>query len=141
MLTGGLPSLHTTDAPISFNGSETRSIGLFIKDSSPTNVALRFKLEIKPIINLMPVPEFPKSTSLSGFLNGISLLFIVTDVPWIVIDDPIALRAFAVEIGSSPFKKPLIAISSFNNEPNITALCDIDLSPGHKTSPEINWLC
>ena len=95
------------------------------------------RLEIKPIINLMPVPEFPRSTFTEGSLKGISLFFIETEVPLILILEPIAFKAFAVDIGSSPFKKPLISISSFKSEPIITALWEIDLSPGHKTSPEI----
>ena len=56
---------------------------------------------------------------IGGFLNG---------------EDPIST---AVDIGSSPFKNPPISISSFNSEPIINALWEIDLSPGHKTSPEI----
>ena len=59
----------------------------------------------------MPVPEFPRSTFTEGSLNKISLFSIETDVPLILILEPIAFKAFAVDIGSSPFKKPLISIS------------------------------
>ena len=132
--------MHAIEAPISFKGFAIRSIGLLVNDSSPTKVASIFKLEIKPIINLIPVPEFPKSTSVSGFLNEVFLFSIMTEVPLIVIDEPIAFNALAVDMGSSPFKNPSIAISSLRIDPKITALCEMDLSPGQITSPEIDAL-
>ena len=40
--------------------------------------------------------------------------------------------------GSLAFKNPLTLISQFKSDPMIKILCDIDLSPGHITSPEIS---
>ena len=122
IFTGGVPLLHATLAPISFNGLATLSIGLFDNDSSPTRVALISKLDISPINNLIPVPEFPKSISVSGEINGISLFKISTSVPLIFIDEPIAFKAIAVDIGSSPLRKPLMDKSSLISEPMITIL-------------------
>ena len=59
----------------------------------------------------MPVPEFPRSAFTEGSLKGISLFFIETDVPLILILEPIAFKALAVDIGSCPFRKPQISIS------------------------------
>ena len=70
----------------------------------------------------MPVPEFPKSISVSGEINGKSLFKISTSVPLIFIDEPIAFKAIAVDIGSSPFRKPLMDKSSLISEPMITIL-------------------
>ena len=106
---------------MSFKGFAIRSIGLLVNDSSPIKVASISKLEIKPIISLIPVPELPKSTSVVGFLNGMCLFFIDTKVPLTVIDEPIAFNALAVDMGSSPFKNPSIEISSFRIEPKISA--------------------
>ena len=109
--TGGIPSLHNIFAPIKFSGSDTLNIGLFDNDLSPTSLTLIPRLLIKPIISRMPVPEFPRSTSSLGELKAVSLFLIVTLVLLISIDDPIAFKAFIVEIGSSPFKNPSIVIS------------------------------
>ena len=122
IFTGGVPLVHATSAPISFNGLATLSIGLFDNESSPTRVALIPKLDIKPINNLMPVPEFPRSISDSGEINGSSLLKISTLVAFIFIDEPIEFKAIAVDIGSSPLRNPLIDISSLIKEPIITIL-------------------
>ena len=122
IFTGGVPLVHATLAPISFNGLATLSIGLFDNDSSPTRVALIPKLDIKPINNLMPVPEFPRSISDSGEINGSSLLKISTLVAFIFIDEPIEFKAIAVDIGSSPLRNPLIDMSSLIKEPIITIL-------------------
>ena len=109
--TGGIPFLHKMFAPIEFRGSDTLNIGLFDNDLSPTSVALIPRLLIKPIKSRMPVPEFPRSTSSLGELKAVSLFLIITLVLLISIDDPIAFKAFIVEIGSSPFKNPSIVIS------------------------------
>ena len=122
IFTGGVPLVHTTLAPISFNGLATLSIGLFDNDSSPTRVALIPKLDIKPINNLIPVPEFPRSISDSGEINGSFLLKILTLVAFIFIDEPIEFKAIAVDIGSSPLRNPLIDMSSLIKEPIITIL-------------------
>ena len=60
---------------------------------------------------------------ISGFLNG---------------EDPISTANALNAIGSSiKINGTSVSISSFRSEPIITALWEIDLSPGHKTSPEI----
>ncbi len=105
-----------------FNGLATRSIGLFDKESSPTSVASKPRPETRPIINLIPVPEFPKSTISLDDIKGTTLFLIVTEVPSMLIDEPILFNALAVEIGSSPFKKPVILISVFKREPIIKTL-------------------
>ena len=122
ILTGGIPTSQVTDAPISFSGLATLNIGLFDKDSSPTSIASKPSPETKPIINLMPVPEFPRSTSPSDEVNGSTLFLMFTSVPSMAMEEPILFNAFAVDIGSSPFKKPVILISAFKRDPIITAL-------------------
>ena len=52
------------------------------------------------------------------------------------IDAPKLLRANIVEFGSSASKNPDILISQFRRDPIIKILWDIDLSPGHITSPD-----
>ena len=54
---------------------------------------------------------------------------------FIDIEDPIELSALTVEIGSWAFKNPFTCISQLSNDPIITILWDIDLSPGQLTSP------
>jgi hypothetical protein len=70
----------------------------------------------------MPVPEFPRSISDSGEINGSSLLKILTLVAFIFIDEPIAFKDIAVDIGSSPLRNPLMDKSSLISEPMITIL-------------------
>ena len=53
---------------MSIRGFITLNIGLFDSDESPTKVALIPSPDISPSINLIPVPELPKSKSSSGFL-------------------------------------------------------------------------
>ena len=68
---------------------ETLLIGLFIKDSSPISLAFKQLPAIKPIINLIPVPELPRSIELEGLLKGFSRLFILTILLVIEISAPI----------------------------------------------------
>ena len=71
---GAFPLLLFINAPISSNGFITLSIGLFDKDESPMSFALICNPEIKPIINLIPVPEFPRSKSSNELLKEFFLL-------------------------------------------------------------------
>ena len=65
-------------APIWFKGEATLSIGLLIKDSSPIREACIPDPHIRPIINLIPVPELPRSTGVTGLLKATSRLDIFT---------------------------------------------------------------
>ena len=64
-------------------------MGLFIKDSSPIREAFKPSPLIKPIINLIPVPELPKSTELSGFTKAESRADIFTESWMTEISEPI----------------------------------------------------
>jgi hypothetical protein len=114
----------------------TLDIGLLLRESSPVNVASKFKPDINPVSNLIPVPEFPKSKKEFELENGFDLWLIDTTLVSFSIDEPKLLRAIIVEFGSSASKKPDILISQLRKEPIIKILCDIDLSPGHITSPD-----
>ena len=132
---GAVPFVVETNAPSSDNGSLTLDIGLLDRDSSPLNCAFRFKPEIKPIISLIPVPEFPKSNIDCGSLKFLFLLFIRTLFPSTSIDAPISIIPCRVEIGSAPIRKLSTLISDCISEPIITILWLIDLSPGHWHTP------
>ena len=58
-------------------------IGLLDNESSPIKVASIPKPEIKPNINLMPVPELPKSIGFSGFLDSMVRSLMITSFPLI----------------------------------------------------------
>ena len=137
---GAFPLLLFINAPISSNGFITLSIGLFDKDESPISFALICNPDIKPIINLIPVPEFPRSKSSNELLKEFFLLWSNTLSSCFSIVAPILLSAFNVEFGSWAFRKPLTFMSQFNRDPKITILWDIDLSPGHITSPLMNFV-
>ena len=49
-------------------------------------------------------------------------------------------NASNVELGSSASKNPSISISQFKRDPKIRILCEIDLSPGQSTSPDIELI-
>ena len=84
------------------------------------------------------MPEFPQlRISLGSSKPSIPLPITskVSPSTISVILTPKFLRQFAVDIGSSEFKKPLMVVCPYAILPKISALWDIDLSPGTSTIP------
>ena len=118
-------------APISVRGLITLLIGLFWIEASPFNFVSKFWADKIPDISLIVVPLFPTSKVSVGAVSPWSPLpWTVTFSPSKSISIPSFLKQDIVDIQSSPVKNPEIFVSPFAKEPNITALCDIDLSPG-----------
>ncbi|CJB69106.1 Uncharacterised protein [Streptococcus pneumoniae] len=118
-------------APICFNGFVTRFIGLFAIDSSPCTQEKNGVLANIPDINRIVVPELPTSNTAFGSCKPSNPLpTTVTSSPFCVISTPISLKHEIVLKQSAPGKKPLIVVFPSAIEPNITARCEMDLSPG-----------
>ncbi len=69
ILSGGLPSSLSINAPISVSGLITRPIGRFDNDSSPINSQSKSCAAKIPDISRIEVPEFPKSSGFEGFFK------------------------------------------------------------------------
>ena len=84
-----------------------------------------------PDINRIVVPELPTSNTAFGSCKPSNPLpTTVTSSPFCVISTPISLKHEIVLKQSAPGKKPLIVVFPSAIEPNITARCEMDLSPG-----------
>ena len=69
---GNLLFVELNDIPIFFNGFITLSMGLLLRDESPTRVAIISLPPIAPKSILASVPLFPQSICLLGVLKPFS---------------------------------------------------------------------
>ena len=90
----------------------------------------------KPKSSLAVVPEFSASMIFDGSLRPPRpLAVIISSELSDFISIPRFMNAFTVDKVSSPFKNPVIFDLPFAIELKITALCEMDLSPGGVHSP------
>ena len=123
-------------APIRLSGVIIRFIGRDWIDSSPLRCEVKFCPAKIPLINLVVVPELPTSSREAGsFRPCIPFPWIVTLSPFCSISIPIFLKQLIVERQSAPSRNPVSSVIPEEIEPNITPLCEIDLSPGTVISP------
>src|SRR5882757_7756913 len=138
MSTGGLPLRVRTSAPISRNGLATRSMGRFIKDASPINCEGNGCAASNPVNNRIAVPALPISSGLPAAFNPCS------PTPWIntcvalgcSMRTPRARIAFNVAKQSSLAKNHVTSLVPSARPDNMSARCEMDLSPGILIAPE-----
>src|SRR3990167_10877560 len=132
ILSGGLPSLVVTTAPICTKGRLTRSIGRLRKLLSPSSSLSKFCPARRPANKRMHVPEFPQSIILAGFFKPYLPTPCTTtrSETGPSINTPIDCNAFNVDKQSAASKKPLMVVVPVAIAPNRSARCEIDLSPG-----------
>ena len=127
----------STSSPICISGLSTRPMGRRDSEASPTNLTRISWPAIRPIIRRMPVPELPKSMSPPGSTRPPTPRPSTSHVaPTLRTGQPIACSALAVLSTSSPSSRPAMAVRPVASAPNISARCEIDLSPGTRTRPE-----
>ena len=92
---------------------------------------------IRPKARRTPVPELPKSSGASGLMRPDTPTPRMRQVPSAsrVAEAPSAFIAFAVLRTSSPSSRPFTTVSPMATAPNISARCDMDLSPGTRMVP------
>ena len=135
---GGNPApLDSMRAPIFAKGSITRRIGRFDSDSSPISVVSNVCPASRPASRRMPVPALPQSTGALGAFNPSMPTPCTTRslALGVSMRTPICANARAVARMSSPSRNPLMCETPSASEANITARCEIDLSPGTRISP------
>ena len=123
--------------PISESGFKTRPIGRTDNEASPVNFAVRANPDAAPIIRRTPVPALPQSTSVLGVENPASPHPVTFQRPSFCFSTlaPKLRIAPAVDKISAPSSSPVIIVSPSAKAPKISALCEIDLSPGALTVP------
>ncbi len=139
VVTGGLPSVVRTVAPIRRKGPATLSIGRRDRDSSPTSVVGNGWPASRPMKSRVDVPELPRSSAAGAWRRP------WRPTPWTVtrvssgcsISTPIARSAASVARQSSPGRKPEISLVPVAIAPSINARCEMDLSPGTRMVPSI----
>ncbi len=121
---GGQPfSSVAHRAPIELSGTVTRRIGLADSDSSPTSFEAKLCADKMPAINRIAVPALPISKSCCGSCNPCMPTPVIDKRPSTgpSAETPIALNAFNVAITSCPSSNPVMLLTPFANEENITA--------------------
>ncbi len=124
-------------APIRSSGSSTRRMGRLRSEASPSKVAAIGQPATAPSISRQPVPELPKSRALAGSAKPPTPTPCTrhSPAPRRSTCAPSAATALAVLSTSSPSSRPLMRVSPTASAPNISARCEIDLSPGTRTRP------
>ena len=134
---GSVPSgVVRTSAFIAFSGSATRRIGLRVSDSSPVIVEENRCPASTPSNRRAEVPEFPRSRSPEGADKPFSPAPLTLRLsPSRVISTPICRNAAIVARVSALSRKPSQTLVPSASDARITALCEMDLSPGTRTLP------
>ena len=138
MRRGAQPFLLTLaiSAPIMDSGSMMRFMGRFWMDASPVRVTSKFWAARMPEIRRMVVPLLPQSSSPAGrFSPRMPFPCTSTRSPRLSMPTPIRRKQAMVERQSAPWRKPRISVNPLAMEPNMTARCEMDLSPGTASSP------
>ncbi len=132
------PGEVVNSAPMRDKGSVTRRIGRRESDASPMKVAVTAWLATSPISSRVEVPELPISSALAGCSSPPTPtpLTIHTPSSRRTISAPMARSAPAVAWTSSPSSRPSMRLSPMLSAENMSARCEIDLSPGTRTRPE-----
>ena len=123
-------------APMEFSGSIMRAIGLEFKDSSPESIVEKDCPARIPEISRVVVPLFPVFSVSAGFFSPWSPFprIRIRAGVWLI-SIPKFLKHCMVARQSAPCRKLVISVVPLAMEPNITARCEMDLSPGIITSP------
>ena len=137
ILTGGVPALVATSAPMAQSGFATRSIGRFMSEASPINseskacaasspVNRRIAVPALPMSRAWPAPASPRmprprTCTRSGAGRRTST--------------PRARIACMLARQSSLGRNPLISLVPSAMPASITERWEIDLSPGTVSSP------
>ena len=131
------PSRPRNCAPKRDKGVMTRPIGRRRSDASPVTNAVNGWLARMPRRSRAEVPELPRSITSSGSARPPTPTPSTSQRPSSarVISAPIARSAAAVASTSSPSRSPVISVRPMASAPNISARCEIDLSPGTATTP------
>ena len=131
------PGLAVNSAPIWRSGSITRPIGRLDRLASPMKVAVSRWLATSPINNRVEVPLLPMSSAPDGCIRPPTPTPLTVQLPSQVrsICAPMARIAAAVASTSSPSSKPEILLSPTASALNISARCEMDLSPGTLSVP------
>ena len=138
---GIFPLLVEIFAPIFSRGSLTLSIGLNLNDLSPSKTDLKFCPDNSPVKSLAVVPEFPQSIVSGDSKYSLIPVPLVKILPLFSANiTPIDPTAYIVLLTSSDNSRLVILVMSLLNVDKITALCEIDLSPGTFNSPEKIYL-
>ena len=129
------PLIDSIATPISVRGSIIRLMGRLASESSPVNSAVIRLPANNPANSRRVVPELPQLRGLSGLEN--TPPFIRTVFPDFTLWIPHSARHFRVDSTSSPVDILCITHSPSVREANISALWEMDLSPGRLISPLI----
>ncbi len=126
-----------TVAPISPSGSATRSMGRSESDSSPTRRVSQAKPATNPHNNRMEVPELPQSSRPAGWCSWLRPPCSVT-VPVVGPPDPDTHgfdRGEGRRRRPAPSERPCTTDVPSAKSASSTERCEIDFSPGVRTSP------
>ena len=111
-------------------------IGRFRIEASPVSSEIKSCPARIPEIRRVVVPLFPTSSTSSGTVRPCRPLPRTRISPLLFsILIPIFRKQEMVERQSAPSRKLVILVVPFAREPNITALCEMDLSPGMASVP------
>jgi hypothetical protein len=116
----------------------TRRIGRRRSDASPVTKAVNGWVARMPSSSRAEVPELPRSMTSPGSARPPSPTPSTRHCPSAsrTISAPIARNAAAVASTSSPSNRPRISVRPIARAPNISARCEIDLSPGTDIVPD-----
>lgn len=115
-----------------------RCIGRERSESSPVNVDLKFCPARIPASKRIVVPLLPQSSAVAGALIPPSPTPVIAKALWSCsIETPNALKHDTVAAQSALLEKLVIEEVPSASAANIAARCEIDLSPGNRTSPRI----
>ena len=126
-----------TWAPIRRSGSSMRPIGRFLREASPSKVAVTPWPPTTPIISREPVPALPKSSVPRGATSAPRPGPRIRQRPGPSrsIAAPRASQALPVLSTSSPSRRPSTRVSPQVRRPKMKARWEIDLSPGGRKRP------
>ena len=126
----------TMSAPICVSGSMMRFIGRLWIEASPFKTEVKFCPERMPEISRVVVPLFPVSSVSAGAVSP------CRPFPWIrmrsgvfSMSTPSLRKQLIVERQSAPCRKFVTSVVPSASAPNMTARCEMDLSPGTVISP------
>ena len=123
-------------APIWVRGLIIRPMGRLWIELSPVSTVSKDCPERMPDISLVVVPLFPVSRMPEGAdspCSPLPCIFIRSGVFSISI--PILRKQSIVDRQSAPWRKFVTSVVPSARAPNMTARCDMDLSPGMETVP------
>ena len=119
-------------APIRARGSTTLSIGRRLREASPPSSLSNGWAASRPASRRIVVPELPQS---SGRAAARRPFMPEPRTRPASISTPSARRQAAVDATSAPADRPRTWLSPSAIAPSINARCEIDLSPGSRSSP------